>query len=412
MFIKLALTVVWLQFISACATGPQIVGVYEDENKNWKAKADHEVWNEKAESEIVLRDEKGQLIANRTDAEQAVKKYKNYFDLKELSFSCGTENTFEASKKYYSGLNKLQLNQFTEALAEWEQASEYCKNLGDFSLLHYVKAKAFLGLKNDSMAREELKKFVSRSATVTPVNFYQENQQSLLFYKNQAESFLNNTTQNLDLEEAEINKIAKMDPNTFFSPGGNRQEFTFILPIFSTRLLGGRHESLFGISYLKSWGEWSINPAIFNSTSLGSLMSLSIKKNIYESPSRDLDVSTWLRLSQWKQAVLIYNEGSQTAQVENLSQGYNTYLGIGLTKRLNPLFSTHLASYLINDTFDNKVKLQGDLYINYELNDLFSFYAGSFGGDSVSGVGLFQIMMFGYNLTQKLVDVRIYGFVF
>lgn len=286
-----------------------------------------------------IRDDKGRLINSEKKAKKEFAKISEPGDIIEdanLVDECSEYRSYQASKLYHQALKIIKTSpQKAESLLE--AAVNECKSLKSTSRYYYLLAYTSQAQNKKKEMKSNLTKFLTYSERSYPFKFYQYDAEETALerlenteLRNQAMATLNNQSK-LSLKGKSF-EGARMRYNSTYGPGGEN----IFVPNYILLLNSNPFESFYGLIYDRPTKYFSILPSIVYGTESGSYLNLKIRKRLYESYDRRMQVGVSLGAEQWK-SITYTGKGFSNyiydvnATVEE--DGYNYFVGAGSTFR-------------------------------------------------------------------------------
>ncbi|MBT4761550.1 MAG: hypothetical protein HOO06_07640 [Bdellovibrionaceae bacterium] len=377
-----------------------------------------------------LRDQEGKLVQSEEDAIKLINKKKSFKNLKEdISIDqCGyyAGQGYQIGLKLAEAVEHIKNNENKRAEASLNQLFAICENVKYQTSYSYLKAMVLS--RNDQVeeAKKYLREFINLSDSLYINGFYKEDvyvheefvqaqlesHKVLKAYKIQAEKYLSNNLDVLTLELVVTKEFQpRMGLNDPFSPGGSKikQAMPYVIAT------GNIHETMFGVGYYYSDGNWTLNPLLFLSTYSGTYTGFVVKKSIYQSYLRDLNLSLVTYINQAKLVRYTYMQYSPTtiASAKIIESGYDYGVGIGATKRFfRSNFGISGELTLGEETFTKNLSVKKSAYVTYTTPKLgLEYFAGVLKDDLAAGISLLWLNL-GYNFDQDRILVQTRGLGF
>lgn len=377
--------------------------------------------------EGALRESSGALV---DDPARATKKLREtgsvggLFESVRTVEPCWSEDLYRANIAQKAAMAALRNEDFTKADVRLSEVERLCPQLASASAQRYFQAMVANGRGQIDRAKALLQEFLALASTPEPSAFEREprgtesdfrltNEASAehAFYRARAREYVAGATRGIPLSPDDLSgQVAKMYPNNPFRPGGNRVPVIALIPVFS---YGFEQSQLLGLTIFRSWGDFAITPSIAADTRLGgAAYGLRLRRSLFESPDRDLNVDVVAYGHSWQDAEFVTNSRGGETQVSTTRSGVNVGAGVGATHRfLFPSLGVSAQAVAEQSTLKSTFLPIGTLYGFYDVTQGIDIFGGFIRNRPMVGVSI-QFVQLGYSFHGDRFEMAISGLTF
>lgn len=375
-------------------------------------------FDETAGPEAIVRDEHGHLVTEAAAATARTGDLTRKGEDVMVIPECSYRQFHRAKVAEYEARAALQRREFSQALAKLDAAEAVCPGVHRITAQDYLRAMAYAGLNRMSEARAAAQRFLQESATDDPAVYqqgdgpgvdedrarYAEARERFAQLRTEARAFVA-TGKPLAWKGIE-DPVAKLPPNSFFRPGSNQRTGGLVLPIVQS---GGPYGSSFGAGGYYSWGHFGAGVS-FAAGSLGNLFGVRLRESLYESPSRDWNVETFISGFTSKTYSYKY-DGRYYSDFHVKDTAFDVSAGLGATKRWTLSFGVSGGGSIGTDRLNQRARFSGTLYTFYDVWNESGPLAGYVANQPVVAWS-FYFLSLGYNLKDQGIYVFQQGAMF
>ncbi len=405
--------------LTGCATLDNH-SIYRDADGLYRAQINGQKVVLLSSPEQAVRDQSGQLITDEKVASERLRALKSPFDLQE-SFklpNCGLTTMHKAKSAQFRAEEMLHAEKYEAALEALREAEQICESIGRVSAQNYFRAAALLELKREGEAKAAADLFLRESAAYEPdlywlgngpgtdddMRRWTDSKKVLSVLRQNAENFIK-TGAPLSLPKR-VEKIAKYPHNAFFRPGGNEREGFIVLPGFSYGTLAGFNA---GAAGYYSWGNTALG-ASYMGGDLGSFYGFRVRRSLFESSKRDLNVDIFT-LGMTRKELVYSRNGNEYMNIKVVGESFDAGGGLGMTKRWTPQIGVAVEGLLLSNHFRDRLDARGSVYAFYDFISEIGISTGYIHNRPMIAVTI-GFMHLGYNFKDEGLDLVLQTFSF